>query len=478
MIEPDGIERAESGGGGGWLINHLPTILWHRRIYVIVSFVVLFLVGLITAYTLPTIYRSSATLLVESQDLPTDIVEAPGSGEIEQRIAKIREQVLSRGDLISLIEQNDLYPSERRSQPMSEVVTKMRASTTVGALAGDIGSAAPNKSNVIAIKMDFDYPNPGKAQAVMQAYVTQFMRMNSDAIEDQANLSVRFLSEQAAKLRTQVQQLDDRVTALKAANGAVLAGASGPTYVDTGSYAAQIASLENQNRQLVLQGTGGAADPRLAAAEAALAQAQATYSENHPDVQLARERLAAIKRSLPTGTPALSPLVQEQIRANNQMIAQIRSSMENAIARANAAMAGQAQQPVVLQQVMQLESQASNLRSQYNDVSTNLLKAQARARLANEQRAERLTLVDPPNLPDSPQWPNRPLFILAGAAAGLGLGLVLALLVELLNRPMRSPNQLNAMGLPVLGVVPIIQTNVRKPRFAFLRKKKRALEFA
>jgi hypothetical protein len=312
----------------------------------------------------------------------------------------------------------------------------------------------------------------------MQAYVTQFMRMNSDAIEDQANLSVRFLSEQAAKLRAQVQQFDDKITSMKAANGALLAGASGPTYVDTGSYAAQIANLENQNRQLVLQGMGGAADPQLAAAEAALAQAQATYSDNHPDVQLARERVAAIKRNQPTGSAGVSPIVQEQIRANNQMIAQLRASMDNAVARANASMSGQARQPVVLQQIMQLESQASNLRSQYNDVSTNLLKAQSRARLANEQRAERLTLVDPPNLPDSPSWPNRPLFIAAGAAAGLGLGLLLALLVELLNRPMRSPNQLNSMGLPVLGVVPIIQTNVRKSRFSFLRKKKRALEFA
>jgi capsular polysaccharide biosynthesis protein len=97
--------------------------------------------------------------------------------------------------------------------------------------------------------------------------------------------------------------------------------------------------------------------------------------------------------------------------------------------------------------------------------------------LANEQRGERLSLVDPPNIPDSPHWPNRPLVILGGAVAGLGLGFMLALLVELLNRPMRSPNQLNAMGLPVLGVVPILQTNVRKKkRFAFLGK--RAPQFA
>ena len=152
--------------------------------------------------------------------------------------------MLSRGDLIGLIEQNDLYPSERRSQPLSYVVDKMRESTTVGALAGDIGAGGgPNKNNVIAIKMDFDYPDPGKAQAVMQAYVTQFMRMNSDQIEDQANLTVRFLQEQASKLRGQIQAIEGEITSLKASNGAVLTGANGPTFVDTGSYSAQIASL-------------------------------------------------------------------------------------------------------------------------------------------------------------------------------------------------------------------------------------------
>jgi hypothetical protein len=36
---------------------------------------------------------------------------------------------------------------------------------------------------------------------------------------------------------------------------------------------------------------------------------------------------------------------------------------------------------------------------------------------------------------------------------------------------MRSPNQLTSMGLPVLGVVPILQTNVRKKRFGFFRKR-------
>ena len=469
MMETLAIERADSGGSG-WLINHLPAILWHRRLYVIIPAVLLFVAGVVTAFSLPTMYRSTATMLVEAQDLPTNIVDAPGTGQIEQRIARIREQVLSRGDLISLIEQNDLYAAERRSRPTSYVVDKMRKATTVGALAGDIGGASPAGDNVIAITMSFDYPEPAKAQSVMQSYVTQFLRMDSDQIEEQANLTVRFLGEQAAKLQGQVQAIESQITQLKANNGAAIAGVGGTTFMDTGSFTAQITSLENQNRQLLAQARGGASDPALAAAEAALATALATYSDTHPDVVQARERVAILKRAGQSGG-AVSSVVQEQIRANNDAIAQLVAQRDAAMSRATATMTRQAGAPAILERAMQLEAQANNLRQQYSKVSSDLLRAQGSARLANEQRAERLSLVEPPNLPDTPHWPNRPLVIAAGAVAGLALGFLLALLIELLNRPMRSPAQVQSMGLPVLGVVPILQTNTRKRRFAFFRKR-------
>jgi polysaccharide biosynthesis transport protein len=167
--------------------------------------------------------------------------------------------------------------------------------------------------------------------------------------------------------------------------------------------------------------------------------------------------------------------MQEQIRANNAAIAQLNAARDAAVQRANESMAGKASAPAILERAMQLENQASGLREQYRDVANNLLKAQGSARLANEQRAERLSLVEPPSLPDAPHWPNRPLVIGAGAAAGLGLGFLLALLVELLNRPMRSPAQLQGMGLNVLGVVPVLQQKQRKRRFAFFRKREAQL---
>ena len=78
--------------------------------------------------------------------------------------------------------------------------------------------------------------------------------MDSDVRQDQASLTVRFLEDQAQKLQSQIQQIESEITALKSATGAVLAGTGVPAMIDTGSYSAQIVTLENENRQLLVAG--------------------------------------------------------------------------------------------------------------------------------------------------------------------------------------------------------------------------------
>jgi uncharacterized protein involved in exopolysaccharide biosynthesis len=472
------MEEAErSDGGIGWFLNHLPTIFWQRRHYVIWPFVVLTTAAVIAAYALPTIYRSSASLLVQSQELPSALVEAPAAGAIEQRIARIRERVLSRGDLIQLIEQHDLYREERQSQPLSKIVEKMRDSTTVGAQANDLGSGEGG-SDTIAFDISFDYPNPGQAQVVLQSFVNSFLTQDTEDVAEQARLSVRFLEDQANKLRSEISTIEGELTALKAKNGAALANTGGgATMLDLGSYSSQITSLESQNRQLLAQaGRVPTKDPQLASAEAALVAAEALYNDSHPDVAAARERLRAVQQMV-RANPGVddNALIRNQIAANNNAIASLQAARSSAMARAQASMAGSARAPAILERAMQLENQASALRNQYNSVSENLLKAQNSARLTTEQRAERLSLVEPPSLPDRPHSPNRPLLIAAGAILGLVLGVLLAFAVEFIRRPLRSPSQIETLGLPVLGVVPLLGVKKRRSIFDLFNRKRTRL---
>ena len=475
MIESHNFEPRDAGFG--WMINHLPAIVWQRRYYAFTVFAAFLLVAVVAAFALPTLYRSTATLMIESQELPKEVAESP-TGAIEQRIAKIRERVLSRGDLIALIEQYDLYSAERRSQPLSKIIDKMRKSTTIGALQGDIGtpSSTPGESNLIALNMSFDYPDRVKAQEVLQSFVQNFLKMDSDVVEDQASLTVRFLQDQAQRLSAQIQTIQNEITGLKARNGSTLAGTGMPSMIDTGSYSAQIVQLQNENRQLLLQSRRPPArDQQIAAAEAALAAAQALYTDSHPDVVAARERLKAIRQAVPS-IPADDSTIQEQIRANNQAIGMLRGQRDSAMARVSAGMAGQARAPAILEQASQLEAREAQLQDQYKNIANDLLKAQNSARMAGEQRAERLSLIEPANLPDHPHWPNRPLLIAGGALAGAAVGLLLALAVEILKRPLRSPVQIEGLGVPVVGIVPIIERAPKRRWWQLFRR--REPEFA
>ncbi|MHC9418171.1 GumC family protein [Sphingomonas citri] len=469
------VDTNEEEGGGAGFFGYIPTILWQRRWLIIVPFVVLSTIGVALALLLPPMYRSSATLLVESQELPSTLVSSPLTTIIDQRIAKIREQVLSRGDLIALIEQNNLYEKERRSKPLSEIVETMQKATAVQAVSGDIGQgqqAQNGGTSTIAFTMSFDYADPAKAQAVMQSIVSRFLEIDATTMAAQATNTVDFLQDQSRKLQDQIGQIEGQITQLKlqdqigqiegqitqlkARNGLALSSGGIVMPSNSSGYSAQIAQLQSENRALLAQSRkSGGKDPLVQQAEQALIAARAVYNEGHPDVIRAKARLAQAQEIAKSqGDTSDTALVQSQIQANNAQIAQLESYRASDNARASASLANSSRAPVVMEQVNQLEARASGLRDQLKDITGNVLRAQNSARMAQEQKGERLTVVDPPASPDRPVSPNRLMLIGGGVAGGLGLGLVLALALEFLMRPIRGVDQLKALGLETLTVVP------------------------
>ena len=455
------IDDEEEEGPG--LLNHLPAILWQRRWLFLIPFVLLSLAGVAAALLLPTVYRSSAVLLVESQELPPDLVGSPVTALIDQRIAKIRQQVLSRGDLIELIQQNDLYEEERQTEPLSQVIEKMRAATNVAAVSADIGQG-PGRGNTIAFSMSFDYHEAQKAQLVMQRFVERFLEIDATQMSEQATSTVAFLEEQATRLQQQIADLEGQITSIKAANGAALATTGMLTISNPGSFDAEIASLQRENVQLRRQSRDQAKSPAVAAAEAQLANARAVYTESHPDVVFAKQRLEEARR-LAAASPANDDnlAAAAQIEANNARIAALGRECSEQASRASAAVAAQSRAPVVMEQVSQLEDRADTLRTQYQGVATKLLAAQSSARMEAEQKGERLSVTDPPVVPEEPLSPNRPLLVLGGIAAGALAGFGLVLLIELMLRPIRGVSQIERLlGSPPLVVVPTLRA---APRF-------------
>jgi len=474
MNQAIGIDEPEAAGGG--LLNHLPAILWQRRWLVVLPFLILSVLGAVAAATMPTVYRSKAVLTVESQELPQDIVGTTVTTLIDQRIAKIRQQVLSRGNLIEIIQQNNLYVEERATTPLSQIVERMRTATTIEPISADIGQAAGGQSNTIAFAMSFDYKSPAEAQTVMQEFVERFLDVDSTQMAEQATNTVDFLTEQAASLQKQVVGLENQITNIKAANGTALTSAGMMTMSNAGSYDAQISALQRENNMLMRRTERAPRDPAVAAAEAQLASARAIYSDSHPDVAIARQRLAAAERNA-TANPIDegAALAAAQIASNNVQIAELGRARSMEMAQSSAVAGAKARAPVVMEEIDQLDTRANALRAQYQDVANKLLNARTAARMEAEQKGERLTVTDPPLVPDSPLSPNRPMLVLGGIFAGAAAGFGLALLVELMLRPIRDVAELEQLfGVPPLVVVPTLGRIPLRQRLRFWRRKQPA----
>ena len=124
------MEETEEGESSGFL-TAIPTILWQRRWLLIIPLVLTTIAGGLAAALLPPLYRSEAVIIIESQQLPADLVNSPITDVIDQRIARVRQRVLSRPDLIQLIRSNNLYAEERKSQPLSQIISEMRDATSI-----------------------------------------------------------------------------------------------------------------------------------------------------------------------------------------------------------------------------------------------------------------------------------------------------------------------------------------------------------
>jgi succinoglycan biosynthesis transport protein ExoP len=469
--------EAEQGSGGS-LLAHIPAIVWQRRWYVIVPIIVMAIAGVAAAFLMPVRYTSTATLLVQSSTLPQAVAAGNPDEVIDRRIARIQEQVLSRPELIELVNRYQLYPKERANAALSDIVETMRKAVTISPLSAELQQQG-NNSNTIAFTLSYSYSDPVKAQAVAQELSEQVLQLDATQTTQQASASVQFLSDQARTLQQQIAEQERQIAGIKAANGSILSSA-GVTMLGggSGSYDVQIAALQRENSQLLTQRnlsrTADTRDPIVAQAEAQLAAVQAVYSDDHPDVRLARQRLTEAK-ALARKNVANVPVgaIDDQVAFNNRQIAALRSAQAGETARVSATVGAQSRAPLVLQQIAQLQQKLDGLNEQYKGVSDRLFQARAGVKAENEQLGERLSIVNPPIVPDEPSFPKRWMLLAGGPAAGLALGLVLLFLVELIMRPIRDPAALTQLfGEPPLGVIPTVSVKTRFSKRGWFGRRK------
>jgi uncharacterized protein involved in exopolysaccharide biosynthesis len=101
----------------------------------------------------------------------------------------------------------------------------------------------------------------------------------------------------------------------------------------------------------------------------------------------------------------------------------------------------------------------------YREIRAKQMQADIGEELEKDRKAERFSLIDPPQLPEKPSSPNRPAILLLGLVLSLGGGVGSAAVLEGLDDSVRGSKALTGLlQVPVLAVIPYMENDAKRQR--------------
>jgi len=234
-------------------------------------------------------------------------------------------------------------------------------------------------------------------------------------------------------------------------------------------------------------------EQQLATLQSQLVTLEARYTESHPDVIKMKGDIAQLKEKIAAARAAeknkpTETNTQQAALAEPPQVQQLRSqihSLERTIKEKTAEQQRLQEQvrvygsrvqlsPLIEQQYKDVTRDYQAAASFYNELLSKKKQSEMATNLELRQQSEQFRVLDAPNLPERPSYPNRPLFAAGGLGGGLVLGLGIALLLEMRDKSLRTDRDVEFfLKLPALAMVPTVgKSNGEKKTFFWKRAKK------
>lgn len=181
---------------------------------------VVFIIGLITAFVWPPTYQSTSTILIEEQEIPADLVRTTITSYAAQRIQVISQRVMTRSNLLEIVDKYNLYESERKRQTTEEILFNMRENIGIDMITAEVMDPRTGRPTAatIAFTVGFEDENPQLVQQVASELTTLYLNENLRTRTEKTEETYQFLTAEAARLSAEIDQLDAALTAFKEKN--------------------------------------------------------------------------------------------------------------------------------------------------------------------------------------------------------------------------------------------------------------------
>jgi len=158
-----------------------------------------------------------ATILIEEQEIPSDLVRSTITSYADQRIEIIKQQVMSRATLLKVVEQYDLYADLRAHNPAEEVLKQFAKDIVVEVMSADVIDKRTHNATKATIAFTVAYHNrsPEVAQTVANELTSLFLGENLKSRERQAQETTAFLKQEAEDLGRHIEAVEGKLSTFK-----------------------------------------------------------------------------------------------------------------------------------------------------------------------------------------------------------------------------------------------------------------------
>jgi len=295
-----------------------------RRYQILVPALVIFTASVLLALLLPPIYRSTATVLIETQSVSKDFLQTTVTGYVEQRLQSISQVVLGRVNLMNLIKKMDLYTEDREMFTAEEIVAKMQKDILLEPVQTEVNNPSAGRSGpaTIAFNISYEGRNPNKVAEVASELASLFLQENLKSREETAKATVDFLEKQLEDIRQEMLTLEAKLSVFKEEHLTELPELMQLNMQTLEKLEKDKAALQEnirslQNRNVYLEGQLATVDPHMSGGgdgqrmgspreeqerlRRRYTALKATLSEQHPDVIRAKREFEAAGKELGGG---------------------------------------------------------------------------------------------------------------------------------------------------------------------------------
>ncbi|MGD0628249.1 MAG: Wzz/FepE/Etk N-terminal domain-containing protein [Terracidiphilus sp.] len=464
-----------------------------RRYKLILSFaLVLLVVGFGVTFVLSPQYQSQTLVLVEQQKVPENYVKPVVTEDLGARLASMKEQILSRSRLEPIITKYNLFASSANMDDRVELTQKAIGVQPIASSSASHGMPG--------FFITFKANDARTAQQVCADIEGLFVQENISARQQSAEGTTDFLKQQLAESKRNLDEQDaklaafekkylDKLPGTEPGNANTLQALTSQLDATTQALNRDMqdetflqATIAQQSQQMqnVVAGspvTVETVDERereLRALKEQKATLETTYTPDYPDVVALSRRISDLEAQIAhsTSVPALATASSQdasvatrrdppellqtrfKLRSVMQSIAETKQEQARIQQKIKVYEDKVESSPLVEEEYKQVTRDHDVALGFYNSLLAKMNESSMATALEQRQEGEQFSVMDAPNLPENPSFPNRYAFAGGGFAGGLLLGLLLSAFLEYRDTALRNERDVWAFTkLPTLAVI-------------------------